>query len=175
MSYVIFKERLPATVPTPYTNRAHLFVNSATDKLTLRLDDGSLLVIGGGLEATDTTFVTASLANNTEENATVTLGKVFTPIRVTVDAACRLRLYQNAAARTADNSRVPGTSPTGEHGLILELRLTTTTGLVWDIVNPPTGYNGETVPTGDIPYCIKNESGGTATITVTIRHLVIQE
>ena len=104
----------------------------------------------------------------------MTLGKSFVPFKVTVDRACRVRLYINTASRTADNSRPPGTDPTGEHGVILDLRLDGTTGLEWDVTDPPTGRNMESTVTGDIPYCIKNESGATSTVQVTVSRIIFE-
>jgi hypothetical protein len=141
-------------------------------------DDGTWQVGGGGgggvSGRTDETVTTASLAHNATENGTIPLGRSFIPFRVTVDRACRVRLYSTAAARTADASRLPGNDPTGEHGVILDVRLNAETGLEWDVIDPPTGHCAEAVVTEDIPYAITNESGSPSTVEVTISRIILE-
>ena len=130
---------------------------------------------GSGLIARgDINLVTASLANGATENGVIALGKSFIAIRLTVDRACRVRIYQTAAARTADASRAPGTDPTGEHGVILDIRLDGSTGLIWDIVDPPSGFCLESTVTADIPYAITNESGATSTVDITFTRVLLE-
>lgn len=140
-------------------------------------DDGAWAVTtgSGGVGARgDVVITTAALADGATENGTSALGKAFIPLQITVDRACRVRLYQTSAARTADASRAPGTLPTGEHGVILDVRLDTGTGLVWDVFQPPTGANMDSPVTSTIYYAIKNESGSTSTVQVTVTRLLME-
>lgn len=129
----------------------------------------------GGLGARgDVVKTTASLGDGIEEQGVIALGKSFIPFRVAVDRACRVRLYQTAAARTADAGRSPGVDPVGEHGVLLDIRLDGTTGLTWDVTDAPTSQNNESTVSADIPYIIKNESGATSTVQVTVTRVLLE-
>lgn len=148
----------------------------------VRRRSGVLVSTGGGgggggvgtLARGDVVATTASLANNAQEIGSINLGKTFIPVRITVDQPCRVRLYETAADALADASRGPGTQPAGEHGLILDVRLDAITGLAWDVIDPPTGTDMEAVPAGTISYIIKNESGATNAVTLTVSRLLLE-
>lgn len=119
----------------------------------------------------DATIVTASLADTAVEEDTVTLGKVSIIARIEADRACRVRLYNTAAARTADAARAVGVDPTVA-GLIAECVFAGAgTALAREAA---IAYDCEAVRTGDIPYSIQNLSGSASTVTVTIPRLVLE-
>lgn len=122
----------------------------------------------------DVPFTTASLDHEDVEQATAPLGISFIPFRIEVDRAARVQLYQTDAAATADAARNPGVDPLGEHGLILDVLLDGSTGLIWDVVDPPTGTNMEATPVEDITYRITNLSGSTSTVDVIITRLLLE-
>jgi hypothetical protein len=128
---------------------------------------------GGGLDARGTVQkTTASLANNATENDTVALGKSFLLLKVTADRACRVRLYTTAAYRTADASRPPGTDPTGEHGVIVDLVFVGAETL--DLGPLVLGTCLESSVTTSIPYAIENRSGSTSTVTIDFVRLLLE-
>ncbi len=141
-------------------------------------DDGTWQDVtggGGGVGSrSDITITTASLADNATENDVAPLGRSFIPLRIEVDRNCRVRFYQTAAARTADAARAPGTDPTGEHGVILDVRLNGTTGLIWDVTDPTTGTCMEAAFDENIAYAITNESGSTSTVEVIVTRLLLE-
>jgi hypothetical protein len=126
-------------------------------------------VVFGTPSRTTVTVTTASLANNATENNTVTMELGYRVLSVTVDRACRIRLYTNTTKRTADAGRAVGTDPTGDHGLMLELVFTaagtlTMSPLVDGFVDSGTA----------IPYAITNTSGATSTVQVQLTYLRTQ-
>lgn len=127
------------------------------------------------------TVTTASLVSGTTENGTVTLKKSFILVQLSgVSAACRVRLYATAAARTADALRTVYISPTAgaQHGIIFDAVISTS-GLypvgsfpaTWLCSPPAPGANMESVPSANIAYAITNLSGSTQTISVTFVYL----
>ena len=124
---------------------------------------------GGGGFPTRTTAskTTASLAANAEEVGTLALAAGFRLYTLTVDRACRIRLYTTSAKRTADEDRNIGTVPVGDHGLIFEY---VATGAFTDLDLSPVvdGF----CPSGtDVYYAIENRTTGTSTVAVTFGYL----
>lgn len=115
------------------------------------------------------TYTTASLANNAEETGTVTLAKAYRVLKLQADRACRVRVYDTVAHRTADAARAVGTKPTGDHGLMLEYVFTA----AGTVALSPTvdGFSGESTPVATIPVAIQNTSGSTSTVAVTFTYL----
>jgi len=110
---------------------------------------------------------TASLAANAEETGTLALAAGFRLYTLTVDRACRIRLYTTSAKRTADADRNIGTVPVGDHGLIFEY---VATGAFTDLDLSPVvdGF----CPTGtDVYYAIENRTTSTSTVAVTFGYI----
>jgi hypothetical protein len=118
-------------------------------------------------------FTSGTLANNAVETGTVALGMRFDLLRASASAACRLRLYQTAAHRTADAGRAIGVKPVGDHGVIADIYFVP--GAL-DLRLPPLppGANLEDTPTVDIPYSLQNLSGGAAAITIDLLRLRLE-
>lgn len=115
--------------------------------------------------------VTGSLASAAVETGTVALGVSSRIMRVEGTKACRVRLYTTAGKRTADAARAIGTDPVGDHGLALEVVLTTgVPGL--DLAPQILASNMDTLPTNVMYYSILNmDAAGVITITYTRQRL----
>lgn len=131
------------------------------------------LSAGGGasLSETTVTVTTASLATGAEETGTVALGKTGIVSAITVDRACRVRLYQTSADRTADASRVLGNDPSETTNLLAEWSFTTN-GSLRRI--PVTVRNGDSPRTSSIYYAITNLSGSSHTVQVDFLNTVLE-
>lgn len=118
------------------------------------------------------TIITASLGAGAEESGTANIGKTWILLQVVADRACRIRLYNTAAARSADASRPAGTEAVHGVGLIAELIFT---GAGTILMSPTAiGANLETVPVVAISYLIQNSSGATHTVTVTLTRIPLE-
>ena len=109
---------------------------------------------------------TGSLADGASGNITITGYKGYALYKVQTSAAAWVRIYTSQAARTADSSRAEGVDPGPGAGVITEV---ITTGAQTIVISPGTiGFSDEGVPTTAIYVAVKNKSGGTTTITVTL-------
>lgn len=127
---------------------------------------------GVGASRLDVVLTTGSLADSAEATGTVALGKTFVLLQVAADRACRVRLYETSAQRTADAARPAGQWPSGAHGVICDLVFTGAETLL--LVPLALGCNLESVPSINIPYAARNLSGGTATVSVTFTVLRLE-
>jgi len=115
---------------------------------------------------------TGSLADAAQENLDITGFKGYALLKVQTDRAARVRIYTDAASRTADASRAEGTDPTADAGVIAEV---ITTGAATVLISPGAfGFNNESTPTTTIPCRITNKSGGTSTVVVTLHVLQLE-
>jgi len=98
--------------------------------------------------------------------------KAYALLTITTDRAARVRLYVNAATRTADAARAEGVDPTSDAGVIAEV---ITTGADTVIISPGAyGFNLEGTPTTTIPCRVTNKSGGTSTVQVDLNILQLE-
>lgn len=119
-------------------------------------------------------YTTGSLANLATENADLPLGKSGHILKITADRAARIRLYNSAAYRTADASRVPGVDPTDEEGIQMDLVLEAT-NLVWDFGIAIPFHDAQATPTGIVKAAIENQSGSTHTVALTIETIQLED
>ena len=128
---------------------------------------------GGGLPSRSTaTGTTSSLADASQADLDITGFKSYTLMAITTDKAARVRLYVNAATRTADAARAEGVDPTSDAGLIAEV---ITTGAETVIISPGAyGFNLESTPTTNIPCRVTNKSGSTGTVQVGVNILQLE-
>ena len=118
------------------------------------------------------TGTTGSLADAAQADLDITGFKAYVLLTITTDRAARVRLYVNAATRTADASRAEGVDPTSDAGLIAEV-ITTGAGTV--IISPGAyGFNLENFTTTNIPCRVTNKSGSTSTVQVTLGVLQLE-
>ena len=109
---------------------------------------------------------TASLANAATGNLQITGYKGYMLYKIQTSAAAWVRIYTDAASRSADSARAEGTDPTPGSGVIAEV---ITTGAQTIVISPGAiGFNNESSPTTAIELAVTNKSGGTTTITVTL-------
>jgi hypothetical protein len=135
----------------------------------------SLLAAKSDLASRTTVIVTtASLDDLETEDGEVALGQSFELYKVVVDRHCRVRLYQTAAARTADAARPIGTDPETAAGVIADLVFTALSGLT--IICQPRipGENHDGPVTSTIYYAITNMSGGTQTVQATFTRVITE-
>jgi uncharacterized protein (DUF697 family) len=121
---------------------------------------------------TISSVTTSVLADNATGNNSMTGFKGYSLYKITVTAACWVRIYTDVAARTADASRVLPSPAPAYGGVITEI---TTAGAETKLLSPAVfGFSNEAPPTTLIPIALTNVSGGSTAITVTITLLQIE-
>jgi hypothetical protein len=116
---------------------------------------------------------TASLANAATGNLQITGYKGYMLYKIQTSAAAWVRIYTDAASRSADSSRAEGTDPTPGSGVIAEV---ITTGAQTILISPGAiGFNNESSPTTAIELAVTNKSGSTGTITVTLTAVKLED
>ena len=121
------------------------------------------------------TFTTSTLANGATQTGTIVMAKTFALLNVRVSQAARLRLYINAAARTADAGRgnqtppVPGT----QSGILADLYLDTSDKFTWQMTPAALGYNWDASQNTNIYYSVTN-LGNTGTVQVTMTYIPME-
>lgn len=116
---------------------------------------------------------TASLANAATGNLQITGYKGYMLYKIQTSAAAWVRIYTDAASRSADSSRAEGTDPTPGSGVIAEV---ITTGAQTILISPGAiGFNNESSPTTAIELAVTNKSGSTAAITVTLTAVKLED
>ena len=127
---------------------------------------------GGSQSRVIRTNQTSSLVDGAEADLDITGFKSYALLSITTDRAARVRLYVNAATRTADVSRAEGVDPTSDAGLIAEV---ITTGADTVIISPGAyGFNLENFTTTNIPCRVTNKSGSTSTVQVSLNILQLE-
>lgn len=154
-----------------------LWWDSTIGSLFFYYNDGSssqwvsaAITIGTGVGLvgrTTTSVTTSSLANNATGNVTITGFKGYNLYKITSSHAAWVRLYVNAAARTADAARLSGTDPTPDIGVIAEVITNAANQTVY-MTPVVVGYVDETPASSNIAVAITNLSGSAAAITVNL-------
>jgi hypothetical protein len=126
---------------------------------------------GGSGSSTRTvvTHTTGSLANLAVEDGVIAIAKGAFLYKIEVDAACWIRFYDSAAARTVDAGRSLGTPATPGIGTLAEYSFAGAGSLGGGPV--PFLKNADGTPTTDIYYSITNRSGSTTAIQIDITYL----
>lgn len=124
-----------------------------------------------GLASRTTAAVTTnSIANNVNENVTITGFKSYMLMSIQTSAAAWVRLYTSTAKRVSDSTRGEGVDPGPDAGVIAEVL---TSGAQTIEFGPAVlGWNSADDTT--IYAAVKNKSGGTATITTTLKLLKLE-
>jgi hypothetical protein len=120
----------------------------------------------GGSRA-DFVGTATALAVNASADLDIPIAKAWTAIRLRTNRPARVRIYANAAARTADAARAVGTAPSGDHGLLMEY-ITTSGDMDWAIAPALVGYNLESTPTTNAAVRVTNLDSATGDTTVTL-------
>lgn len=181
-------------VSITYEQRPEYAVNGATLRLEasdstvsdIKLVQGSNVTIAKTDPTTITISATSSLAARTTAgvatgafasgstlNTSITGFKGYLLYRIQVSHACRVRIYTDAAARTADAARAEGATPATGVGLVAEI---ITTGAETRRIAPGViGFSNEAIPTTAIPIAVTNKSGGLNNITVNLTLVQIEQ
>lgn len=125
---------------------------------------------GGGttlLPRTVTSVTTASLASLAAAQMTFPLAIGYRLLRVSTSSTSRVRMYNTVAQRTSDLSRVIGTDPQGDHGLVFEF-VSSPDFLAASLSPVVEGASLETTPVADIPITITNLDLVAQAVTVSL-------
>jgi hypothetical protein len=143
------------------------------DGTTVTIDGNGVISSASSLASRGTAAgTTASLANNATGNLTIVGFKGYVLYKIQTSAGAWVRIYTDAASRTADAGRAQTSDPSPGSGIIAEI---ITSGAQTIVVGPGTiGFNNESSPTTNIELAVTNLSGSTATITVTLTILKIE-
>ena len=130
---------------------------------------------GGGLglgTRITASSATGSLSSNQTTNLTITGYKSYGLLKVQTSAAAWVRIYTNAAYRTADASRAQGNDPAPGNGVIAEV---ITIGANTQIITPGAlGWNDDSPVSSSVYVAVTNLSGITQPITVTLTMLQLE-
>ena len=133
---------------------------------------GSIVVASAGGQVRRTQVVTtSSVGDGATTNISFDgLGLSYALYSIQVDKACWVRIYSDTASRTADASRAQGADPSEGAGIVAEVIATGAT--TFKITPAVFGYisTGETT----IPVAVKNNSGSTGTIQITLTALTLE-
>ena len=93
-------------------------------------------------------------------------------LKIETDRAAWVRIYTDAASRTADASRAETSDPAPDAGVIAEV---ITTGAQTVVISPGTiGFSNEGTPDTTIPVRVTNKSGSTSTVQVVLTVLQLE-
>jgi plastocyanin len=129
---------------------------------------------GGALQARGSLngATSGSHADNTDEDLNITGYKGYSLLKIQTDRAAWVRMYITDAARTADAARVETTDPSPTAGVIAEV---ITTGAETVNFTPGVlGWNGDGTPATTMYLAVKNKSGGTSAVDVTITAIQLE-
>lgn len=132
---------------------------------------GTLLQARGTVTCTTTSL--ADGASDTSQTLAVSAGKAFVPLSITVSVACWVRVYATSAYQMADAGRLQ----------TVDVDQTTDHGLLFEFIGSPSLLSqrvthgavlAETATGTALPVTIKNISGSTHAITVSLSALQIE-
>ena len=134
--------------------------------------DGNGVVTASGSASTpsiaDVNNTTGSIADDAAANLNITGHKAYTLFKVTVSKPSWVRIYCDAASRTADVNRSESNDPTPGSGVIAEVRTTSDNQAV--LITPGIqGFNNDSPSrTSNIYTSVTNRSGSATAVTVTL-------
>jgi hypothetical protein len=125
---------------------------------------------GGSVARTTTSVTTASIANGASDNVSITIPATYALLKIQTSHAAWVTLYTDTASRTSDASRTENTDPLPGTGVVAEV---ITSGATTQLISPGTrGFRSD--GTGTSYARIKNKSGATAAITVTLTYVKLE-
>ena len=159
-----------------------LYVSSNTIYIggtALTISSGNLTVGGNVVSGAvsgraNLSITTSSMANGANVTANIAGFKSYALFKITTSAAAWVTVYTDNASRTSDtiSGRTETQDPLPGSGVIAEV---ITTGANAIVMSPATiGFNNEATPTTNIPIRVKNKSGNSAAITVTLTLLQME-
>jgi len=123
---------------------------------------------GGGASRATTVVTTASLAVDASESQDVALGNTWNLITLVADNQCRVTLYIDATYESADVGRLITVTPTGPHGVIVDVGLDGTTVL------PLSSTFGYTLEGASARIRVTNNGLASAVVAVTLVTLPVE-
>lgn len=121
---------------------------------------------------TDVSQSTGSISNGSSANISFAGFKSYTLYKVQTSHAAWVTLYTDATSRSNDAGRSQTTDPTSGSGVIAEV-ITASAGIA--TITPATiGFNNDNPVSTTIYAKVKNNSGSTANITVTLTILQLE-
>ena len=133
-------------------------------------------VSGGGATLSRGTVsgaTNSSHQNNSDQTLTLSLGKSYSLLKMVVSHQAWVRVYTSSAAATADSSRLITEDPLPGSGLIAEA-ITTTTNQTVNFTPALIGWNDESPVTANAYVVVRNRTGGTQAITVTLTKIELE-
>ena len=163
------------TMPMAVTNRSGESGTVRVEVNAVKLEGGAgepSIEEGGLGKRTDLVAQTATLSDGAIELIDLDGYKGYGVYAIKTNRAAWVTLYADGASRTADASRNEFTDPEPDAGVILEV-ITNTSETV--VITPAViGHNREDPPTTNIPMRVKNISGESGTVQVTITALQLE-
>ncbi len=121
---------------------------------------------------TEVSQSTGSIASGSSANISFSGFKSYTLYKIQTSHAAWVTLYTDSSSRASDAGRSQTTDPTPGSGVIAEV---ITTGSQTQLITPATiGFNNDTPVSTTIYAKVKNNSGSSANITVTLTILQLE-
>lgn len=115
---------------------------------------------------------TASIADGTSDNITITAGKTYVLHKIYVSAAAWVTLYTDQSSRTFDSSRTELQDPASGSGVVAEI-ITSGQGTI--LITPGTiGFNDDSPASSNVYLKVVNKSGSTQSITVQLTFVELE-
>jgi len=143
-----------------------------SDGSTVKWTSPSSLGINGLASRISLSGTTVSLNSGTWSALTITGFKGYVLYSITVSSAAWVTVYSSIATRTVDASRLKGSNPLPNSGVIAEIN--TTTASTQYFTPAVYGYSSETVPDNNVQLKVYNNSTATTAITVTLTLLQLE-
>jgi hypothetical protein len=128
----------------------------------------SYTLLGGSLRTSSSVNI-AGISSGSTVTGSIVLANGFIVYQLSTSDIARVRLYSSASYRNNDVTRSISQTPTGEHGLILDV---VTSGNVnflnYDLAPMPFGADLSPTPNGQIAYSITNLTAGTLNLTSSV-------
>ena len=165
------------TLPTAGTGSGGQLGGVKVDGSTITINGSGVISSSGGSTVPsieDVNATSTSIANNDRGDLTIVGHKGYVLYKIQSSHEAWIRLYVDAATRTADATRSEGADPAPGSGVIAEVR---TSGPNQSVLITPgvMGFNNNNPRDENIYVSINNRSGSAATIQVTLTVLKIGE
>ena len=159
------------TYPTSNGTNGQVLTSNGSGGVTWTTVSG-----GGGASLSRGTVsgaTNSSHQNNADQTLTLSLGKSYSLLKMVVSHQAWVRVYTSSAAATADSSRLITEDPLPGSGLIAEA-ITTTTNQTVNFTPALIGWNDESPVTANAYVVVRNRTGGTQAITVTLTKIELE-
>jgi hypothetical protein len=118
----------------------------------------------------NSTQITASIADNANQNLTFSGFKTYALLYITTSAAAWVRVYTSSTARANDATRVEGVDPSPDAGVVAEVLTTGSQTITFG----PSILGSNSANDSTIYVAVKNKSGSTASISTTLGLLKLE-